>query len=71
MREGIDFTAIEADIICILSDSDDTLRATTVLYVLESMDYFYTLQFKAIERYYDEDINAFEQIMDSITFAGN
>jgi len=68
LREGIDFTELEADITCILSDSEDPLKARTVLYVLESMDYLYTLQFKAVEKYYDKDISAFEQILDSIIF---
>ena len=68
LREGIDFTELEADITCILSGSEDPLKAKTVLYVLESMDYLYTLQFKAVAKYYNEDISAFEQILDSIIF---
>jgi hypothetical protein len=71
LREGIYFTGIEADIICILTGTDDPLRARTVLYVLESMDYFYTLQFKAVERFYEKDIVVFERILDSIAFTGH
>lgn len=71
LREGIDFTELEADIKCVLSGSDDPLKARTILYVLESMDYLYTLQFKAVEKYYDQDISAFEQILDSIIFTAD
>ena len=71
LREGIDFTELEADIKCVLSGSDDPLKARTILYVLESMDYLYTLQYKAVEKYYDQDISAFEQILDSIIFTAD
>ncbi len=71
LREGIDFTELEADIKCILSGSYDPLKARTILYVLESMYYLYTLQYKAVEKYYDQDISAFEQILDSINFTAH
>jgi len=71
LREGIDFTELEADIKCVLSGTDDPLKARTILYVLESMDYLYTLQYKAVEKYYDQDISAFEQILDSIIFTAH
>lgn len=70
LRKGTDFTAMEAEIRCIISGSDEPLKAKTVLYVLESMDYLYTLQFKAIKAFYDKDIPVFKQVLESITFTG-
>ena len=71
LREGVDFTGIEADIMCGFAGSDVPLKARTKLYVLESMGYLYTLQFKAIEKFYDKDIIVFEQVLDSIKFDGH
>jgi len=71
MQEGNTFTAIEADIVCTSSGSEDMVKLKTVLYSLESSIYFYTLQFLAIDQFFDKDKIVFQQLLDSISFDGH
>lgn len=70
-RKGIDYTGMEADIMCYFADPDNPLRAKTSLYVIESTEYLYTLQFKAVAKHYDRDIAVFEKVMASLQFPGH
>ncbi|MCK4790820.1 MAG: TAXI family TRAP transporter solute-binding subunit [Desulfobacteraceae bacterium] len=68
LREGISFTAIEAEIKCTDSSSKEDVKIKTIMYALDSSNYLYTLQFKSLDNDYDKDIIVFEQILDSISF---
>jgi hypothetical protein len=70
LRNNIDFTGLEAEIKCYLTNPDDPLKAKTVIYVLEAPEYIYTLQFKAAQEFYDKDIHVFRGLLNSITFSG-
>jgi hypothetical protein len=68
LRQGIDYTTLEASVLCYLANPDVPLKARTVIYVLESPSYLYTLQFKAPEKTYEQDFHVFTDVMNSITF---
>ena len=70
MRQGIDFTALEASVLCYFTDPNAPRKARTIIYVLESPGYLYTLQFKAPEQSYSQDLHLFEKLLHSITFEG-
>ena len=68
LKEGISFTAIEAEMQCTGSSSNEDFKTKTIIYALESSKYVYILQFKAFDINYDKDIIVFKQLLDSMKF---
>ena len=67
LKEGISFTAIEAEMQCTGCSNED-FKTKTIIYALESSKYLYILQFKAFDINYDKDIIVFKQLLDSMKF---
>lgn len=68
LRNGIDYTAIEAEVECVVAEPYEPLKAKIILYVLESMGYVYTIQYKAVDQFYESDKQTFDRILKSIRF---